>query len=140
MNQRLLNLLINRIAPEIVKAFHVEVAHCERFLISCYDEGGFFNRHRDNLDRANAHRQFAITINLNSDYEGGCLVFPEFGPHRYRPGAGEAVVFSGSLLHEAQPVTRGTRYAVLGFLYDAEAEARRQKYLAEAAEAKAASL
>ena len=39
------------------------------------------------------------------------------------PPAGGAVVFSCSLLHEATPVTRGTRYAVLPFLYD-EAAAR----------------
>ena len=28
------------------------------------------------------------------------------------------MVFSCSLLHEATPVTKGTRYAVLPFLYD----------------------
>jgi predicted 2-oxoglutarate/Fe(II)-dependent dioxygenase YbiX len=29
---------------------------------------------------------------------------------------GAAIVFSGSLLHEALPVTRGRRFVVLGFL------------------------
>ena len=41
----------------------------------------------------------------------------------YRPPSGGAVVFSCSLLHEATPVTAGTRYCVLPFLYD-EAAAR----------------
>jgi predicted 2-oxoglutarate/Fe(II)-dependent dioxygenase YbiX len=36
------------------------------------------------------------------------------------------VVFSCSLLHEATPVTRGTRYATLPFLYDDAAAAVRE--------------
>ena len=47
------------------------------------------------------HRRFAVSLNLNTgDYEGGCLRFPEFGPHLYVAPAGGAVVFSCSLLHE----------------------------------------
>jgi len=43
---------------------------------------------------------FALTLNLNEGYEGGHLRFPEYGAYLYRPGAGGAVVFSGSHLHE----------------------------------------
>ncbi len=65
-----------------------------------------------------------MTLNLNAtEYDGGDLVFPEFGPRPYRAPTGAAVVFSCSLLHEATPVTRGKRYAYLPFLYD-EAAAR----------------
>ena len=59
-----------------------------------------------------------MTVNLNDGFDGGELWFPEFGPRRYRPPAGGAVVFSCSLLHEATRVTRGVRYATLPFLYD----------------------
>ena len=37
------------------------------------------------------------------------------------------MVFSFSLLHEARPVTRGRRYAVLPFLYDDEAAVIREE-------------
>ena len=58
-----------------------------------------------------------MTLNLNGDqYEGGELTFPEYGPDLYKPGDGGAVIFSCSLLHEALPVTEGTRYALLTFL------------------------
>ena len=51
-----------------------------------------------------------MTLNLNSeDYEGGHLRFPEYGPELYRPGTGDAVVFSCYLVHEAMPVTAGAR-------------------------------
>ena len=91
-------------------------------LIACYDaeRGDYFRRHRDNQTPATATRRFALTLNLNSDeYEGGELVFPEYGNDRYKPPTGAAVLFSCSLLHEALPVTSGQRFALLSFLRDA---------------------
>ena len=46
----------------------------------------------------------------------GELVFPEYGPDRYKPDDGGAVIFSCSLIHEALAVTRGRRFALLTFL------------------------
>ena len=69
-----------------------------------------------------AHRRFAVSVNLNEDYEGGEISFPEYGPRRYRPAAGAALVFSCSLLHGVSPVTRGRRYVFLPFLHDQAAE------------------
>ncbi|MBK1662507.1 2OG-Fe(II) oxygenase [Paracraurococcus ruber] len=120
--------LARRLVPEIRKAFQFEATRIERYIIACYDAatGGHFRAHRDNTTPGTAHRRFAVTINLNEDFAGGELWFPEFGPRRYRPPAGGAVVFSCSLLHEATPVTQGTRYAVLPFLYDDAAARLRQ--------------
>jgi hypothetical protein len=119
-----------RLIPAIYKAFQFKVSRIERFIVACYDAeaGGFFRPHRDNTTLGTAHRQFAVTINLNADeFEGGELRFPEFGPQSYRAPTGGAVVFSCGLLHEALPVTRGRRYACLPFLYNEEgAEIRRR--------------
>ena len=68
------------------------------------------------------------------EYEGGDLRFPEFGPRTYCPPTCGAVVFSCSLLHEATPVTRGTRYAFLPFLYDEAAAKLREANNAHLAE------
>ncbi len=116
--------LIKRLVPEISKAFQYNVTRIERYIVACYEgeDGGFFRRHRDNTTSGTAHRRFACTLNLNEeDYDGGELVFPEFGSRTYRAPTGGAVIFSCSLLHEATPVTRGTRFAFLPFLYDDEA-------------------
>ena len=111
-----------RVMPEIRKAFAYEAKRFEGFKIGCYtaDDAGFFTAHRDNLSAATAHRKFALTLNLNEDYEGGELRFPEYGPDRYRPAAGEALVFSGAHLHEVLPVTRGQRFVLLSFLFGDE--------------------
>ena len=122
--QELVRTRIRRLlAPQIVKAFQFKPTRMERYLVACYDsqEQGFFRAHRDNTTKGTAHRKFACTINLNAeDYEGGDLVFPEFGRKTYRAPTGGAVIFSCSLLHEATPVTNGTRYAFLPFFYDEE--------------------
>jgi len=113
--------IAGKLLPEIKRAFQYDVTRMERYLVACYDSetGGFFRPHRDNTTKGTAHRRFAVTINLNrEEYEGGNLRFPEFGPAHYTAPTGGAVVFSCSLLHEATPVTKGTRYAFLPFLYD----------------------
>ena len=112
--------LVRRVMPAIEQAFQTRIMVIEAPLIGCYDAGcgGWFRRHRDNSSPANAHRQFAVSINLNGDdaYEGGELRFPEFGRDLYRPVSGGALVFSASLVHEVVPVTRGRRIGVFTFL------------------------
>ena len=91
--------------------------------MACYDSssGGHFRKHRDHTTKGTAHRQFAVTINLNAeDYEGGDLRFPEFGTRAYRGPTGSALVFSCCLMHEVTRMTRGKRYAFLPFLFDEE--------------------
>jgi len=112
--------LEQRLFPLIARAFSFEVTRIERYLVSCYaaDDGGVFHAHRDNTTFGTAHRRFAASINLNDDYAGGDLRFPEFGRQTYRPPPGGACVFGCGLLHEATRVTAGARYAFLPFLYD----------------------
>ncbi len=91
VHRHLQRLIGRRIAPELEKAFHFEGFRFDRFLVVCYDSarGDYFRAHRDNLSSETADRAFAMTINLNAEeFEGGELVFPEFGPHRYRAGTG----------------------------------------------------
>jgi len=112
-----------RVMPELSKAFAYRASRFEGFKIACYQasDGGFFRAHRDNLSPATAHRRFALTLNLNDDYQGGQLRFPEYGPERYRPAAGAGLVFSCSHLHEVLDVTAGRRLVLLSFLFGEQA-------------------
>jgi peroxiredoxin len=109
-----------RVVPEINKVHQFKVTRMERYIIGCYraDHEAHFRAHRDNTTRGTAHRRFAVSINLNDDFEGGEISFPEYGPRSFKPAPGAAVVFSCSLLHAVSTVTRGRRYAFLPFLYD----------------------
>ena len=123
-------LLERRLLPLVYRAFQFSTTRIERYLVGCYDasRGGYFRPHRDNTAPIVAHRRFALTINLNEDYEGGNLCFPEFSHQTHRAAPGDAIVFSCSLLHEVTPVTHNRRYAFLSFLYDEQSQRMRDAY------------
>jgi peroxiredoxin/predicted 2-oxoglutarate/Fe(II)-dependent dioxygenase YbiX len=118
-----------RIVPEIAKVHQFHVTRMERYIVGCYtaEDGGHFRAHRDNTTKGTAHRRFAISINLNSEFEGGEVSFPEYGPQSFKPPPGGAVVFSCSLLHAVSKVTKGRRYAFLPFVYDDAAAKLREQ-------------
>ncbi|WP_166296080.1 2OG-Fe(II) oxygenase [Bradyrhizobium sp. 2S1] len=119
--RRQVDLRIERaIVPEIAKVHQFKATHIERYMVGCYDaaDNAHFAPHRDNTTKGTAHRRFAVSINLNDDFDGGEICFPEYGPQSFKPPTGCAVVFSCSLLHAVSLVTRGKRYAFLPFLYD----------------------
>jgi peroxiredoxin/predicted 2-oxoglutarate/Fe(II)-dependent dioxygenase YbiX len=130
--------VLRRLVPAIRQAFQFEATGIERYIVACYDgeERGHFLAHRDNTTKGTAHRRFAVSLFLNTgQYEGGRLMFPEFGNALYEAPEGGAVVFSCSLLHEAMPVTRGKRYMFLPFLYDeagARVRAENRKFIVNA--------
>jgi predicted 2-oxoglutarate/Fe(II)-dependent dioxygenase YbiX len=119
--------ILRVLIPPVQRCFQFSPTRIERHIVACYEaQAGHFRPHRDNTTKGTAHRRFAVTINLNDDYDGGDLRFPEFGQRTYRAPLGGAIVFSCSLLHEASPVTRGKRYATLPFLYDEAGAALRE--------------
>jgi predicted 2-oxoglutarate/Fe(II)-dependent dioxygenase YbiX/peroxiredoxin len=120
-----------RIVPEIKKIHQFEVTRMERYLVACYraEDAAHFQPHRDNTTKGTAHRRFAVSINLNDDFEGGEIGFPEYGPQTFKPPAGAAVVFSCSMLHTVTTMKRGNRFAFLPFLYDDAAAKIREENL-----------
>jgi len=129
------NALVRRVVPAILRAFQTRIVQVELPRIGCYDSdsGGWFRRHRDNTTPFTAHRQFALSLNLNpaEEYEGGEVRFPEFGRQLYKPPAGGALVFSCSLLHEVIPLRRGRRFGLFTFLHDESRDAQYRRMLAD---------
>jgi hypothetical protein len=68
--------------------------------------------------------QFSLTIAMNpiDEYDGGGTYFDECG-EVLNSDAGGVISFRGELLHGGHPITRGTRYIVVAFLWAYE-EAR----------------
>lgn len=137
LRQAMKTRIERRLVPEIKKVFQFNATRIERYIVACYDagEGGYFRAHRDNTTKGTAHRRFAVTINLNAEeFEGGELRFPEYDRHSYKAPTGGAIVFSCSLLHEALPISKGTRYCTLPFLYDEEGARVREQNLSDIAD------
>jgi peroxiredoxin len=114
--------IVRRLVGEIERFFQFKATRMDRYMVSCYDSatGGHFSRHRDNINAGARHRRFAASINLNGDYEGCDLIFPEFGRRTYKAPVGGAIVFSCGALHQVTPVSRGKRYAFVPFFYGEE--------------------
>lgn len=123
------NRILRKVVPQIERIHYFKCTRMERYMVGCYpaDDGGHFRPHRDNTTMGTAHRRFAVSINLNDDFEGGAVSFPEFNPRGIKAPKGTAVIFSCSLLHAVSKVTSGTRYAFLPFLYDDAAAAIRER-------------
>jgi peroxiredoxin len=113
-----------RVGAMLQKTHRFTFSRMERHLIACYaaEDGGHFGPHRDDTVRATEHRRFAVSINLNDDFDGGAVSFPEFSPRQFKAPVGTALIFASSVLHCVSKVTRGRRYAFLPFLHDEAAE------------------
>src|SRR5215207_10720033 len=101
--------------------------------------------HRDNTTKGTAHRWFAVSINLNSESEGGEVSFPEYGPRSFKPPPGGAVVFSCSILHGVSKRCRSLTSGRLSFCSpagqvkcDAYRAQRKRRFRSRGAEARRA--
>ena len=121
-----------RVLPEVLRAFQFRPTHMENYVVSSQGKK-VAPPHRDNMGRGVAHRRFSIAVNLNDDFAGGGLVFPEYSAQAFRAPAGGACIFSSSLLYAAKPVTEGRCYTFLPFLFDDPAAQLRTQNMAAAA-------
>jgi len=130
-----------RVAPEIERLFFMTASRIERHIVACYaaEDGGHFRPHRDNDYGLTAHRRYAVSINLNDDFEGGGVYFPEYSRRAHKAPAGWALIFPCAALHAVQPVGAGRRYAYLPFLYDEAGRTIRDEMRSRIAGANAAA-
>lgn len=122
LRQMMRDRMVRRIVPAMARFFRFAPTRADRYLVSAYsaESGGHFYRHRDDVNSGARHRRFAMSLGLNKEYEGGGIVFPEFGRQEYRPPVGGALIFSTGMLHEVRPVTHGRRFVFVPFFYGEE--------------------
>jgi len=80
-----------------------------------YGVGQFFTNHID--DHTNYHRRISTVFYMNDDYKGGEINFPRYNLS-IKPKANDLLIFPSfyTYNHSVNPVTEGTRYAVVGWL------------------------
>lgn len=86
---------VRRIAPEILKVHQFKISRMERYIVACYaaEDKAHFRPHRDNTTSGTAHRRFAVSVNLNEDFKGGEVGFPEYGRQTFKAPAGGDMPF-----------------------------------------------
>ena len=101
--------------------YDVDIEKISQLDILRYDANEFkagYDFHQDFGSKV-TERHLSISICLNNEYEGGEFVFniPE-GYHTIPQNVGDAVIFPSNFMfpHQVNKVTKGTRYALIGWV------------------------
>lgn len=82
-----------------------------------YDVGGMYENHYDANPCGGVRPDYSITCFLNDDYEGGELVITtDSGEVEIKLPKGQAVVYSGNLLHRVNEVKSGRRDVFIAWM------------------------
>ena len=86
-----------------------------------YPEGGHYTFHNDVFHHQGMMRKLSLVLALTpaSDYDGGeFLVMPHgTNPKEFKFEQGDLIAFPSYVPHKVQPVTRGTRTTLVGWIY-----------------------
>ena len=91
------------------------------FRLNRYAEGGFMQRHIDNISHSHGQEygfpHITSLLFLNDNYEGGKFILCD-GEFETTPKTGSCVVFPSNFMypHEVKAVTKGTRYSVMTWI------------------------
>lgn len=126
MQETLTELIKQAVEHAVNPYFGINLATAESVQFLKYGIGGHYKPHPDGeglwlekeknqlVWKKNVDRDISILIYLNSEYEGGQLIFPE--QHiTLNPKPGMLVAFPSShhFIHGVTPITSGTRYALV---------------------------
>jgi predicted 2-oxoglutarate/Fe(II)-dependent dioxygenase YbiX len=84
-----------------------------------YEVGGKYEKHVDHF--FGSSRTLSFILNLNEEYEGGDFVFydqKENEVKKIKCNTGTVIFFPSNFLypHSVQPITKGTRYSIVGWI------------------------
>ena len=102
----------------LVKSFSL-IRRVHSVLVSRCNHGDGYGWHVDNPFSKYGRRDISFTVFLSNldDYEGGGLEIQGVQETSlFRLPAGHVVMYPSSSLHRVQPVSRGTRYACVGWI------------------------
>jgi len=112
--------LANFVVPANMSGFGKQLYFIEPLQYSIYnsEENGHYKAHYDDKDFMGGYRRklsFTIQLSDEEDYEGGDLSI--FCPEKrsVKKTKGTIALFDADLLHEVEPVTKGTRKALVGW-------------------------
>lgn len=90
-----------------------------RIMISRYDTGMHYGTHVDDalMDGQRTDLSFTLFLSAPEEYEGGRLVIDEpAGERAFALEAGGLLLYPSTSLHRVEPVTRGSRQVIVGWI------------------------
>lgn len=121
--QKLLNLVVRAL---LANRLFTSFAQPRNFqlVFNRYEAGMFYKDHMDAALMGNARGQplrtdlsFTVFLTDPATYEGGDFIMrTNFGDLRVRGGAGGAICYPSNMLHRVETVTKGARWAAVGWV------------------------
>ena len=90
-----------------------------RLIVSRYTIGQTYGLHVDNALMQGLRTDLSFTLFLSDpdSYDGGALVIEDhFEARAIKLSAGDLILYPATTLHRVDPITRGTRFAVVGWV------------------------
>lgn len=112
--------IVNRLNDNFYK---YDLTEMEDIQFSEYDEsyqGMYANHTDDGFEGYGRKLSFSLQLSDEDEYEGGDLLFYRFKANSplYAPKKkGMIVIFPSWTIHEVAPVTKGTRYSLVGWVH-----------------------
>lgn len=103
-----------------------------RLTVSRYEAGMHYGPHTDNalIDGHRTDVSFTLGLDSGEEYEGGELVVADASGERgWRIDPGELLLYPATYLHRVEPVTRGVRLVVVGWITSHVRSAARREIL-----------
>lgn len=107
-----------------------------RLMFSRYEPGMTYGTHTDDAlmgagdDKLRTDLAFTIFLADRSTYEGGALVVESaLGEQEIALEAGDAILYPAGSIHHVAPVTKGARYAAVGWVQSYVADAGQREIL-----------
>lgn len=99
--------------------FKLDKIECLQFSQYKGEEEGFYIKHKDQLYSSHINRKISFSVQLSDpeNYEGGNLLLHFHNtPDQALKEQGSLIAFPSYTLHEVTPVTKGTRYSLVGWV------------------------
>jgi len=118
LNQVIRALVSNRLLTSFAQPRNFQL------VFNRYEEGMFYKDHMDAALMGNARGQplrtdlsFTVFLTDPAAYEGGDFIIrTNFGDLRVRGEAGSAICYPSNMLHRVETVTKGARWAAVGWV------------------------
>lgn len=115
----LIELLHKRLEQHELFKVAARPTHFVNVMINRYDQGQAYGTHMDDAVMGTTRTDMSFTLGLTplSDYEGGELVIEDSsGERAWRLEQGDVLLYPTQFLHRVNPVSKGSRIAMVGWI------------------------
>ncbi|PWW35302.1 PKHD-type hydroxylase [Idiomarina loihiensis] len=112
-------VLLDRLQQNALVQSVMRPKQVARVTINRYQQGEYYGTHMDDSLMNGVRTDISFTLGLSplSDFDGGELVIEDAsGERSWRLGQGDILMYPSHYLHRVNPVTKGSRLAMIGWV------------------------